>query len=246
MHIPRILLQNQLVTGDILVLDEQPAHHIRRVLRLRSGDTLRVFDGQGTEHEAMLHTINRTQVKVEIGGKIVSAPEPPHAVTLAQGIPRGDRMDFTLQKAVELGISAVQPIWMQRSRKKPDDKRLQKRLCHWHGVLVSACEQSGRATLPKLLPPADYRSWLGSRQVDGLQIMLDPGGEYTLPELKRPLSRIMLLVGPEGGISGEEAVLATQSGFLGVRLGPRILRTETAAMAALAAMQALWGDFRSA
>jgi 16S rRNA (uracil1498-N3)-methyltransferase len=245
MHIPRILLPIQLATGDILALDEKPAHHVKRVLRLRTGDTLRVFDGQGTEHEAILHAINRTQVRIEIGGKIASAAEPPHAITLVQGIPRGDRMDFTLQKAVELGISAIQPVWMQRSRKKLDNTRLQKRLRHWQGVLASACEQSGRATLPELLAPADYRSWLGSGEVDGLQIMLHPDGEYTLPELERPRGRIVLLVGPEGGISSEETSLATQSGFFSVRLGPRILRTETAAMAALAGMQALWGDFRN-
>lgn len=245
MHIPRILLRDQLATGDILVLDEQPAHHVRRVLRLRTGDTLRVFDGQGTEHEAVLHAINRKQVRVEIGGKIANTAEPPHAITLAQGIPRGDRMDFTLQKAVELGISAIQPVWMQRSRKKLDDARMQKRVRHWQGVLVNACEQSGRATLPELLAAADYRSWLGSGQADGLYIMLHPDGEYTLPELERPRGRIVLLVGPEGGISNEEMVLAKQSGYFSVRLGPRILRTETAAMAALAGMQVLWGDFRN-
>jgi 16S rRNA (uracil1498-N3)-methyltransferase len=154
-------------------------------------------------------------------------------------------MDFTLQKAVELGITAIQPVWMQRSRKKLDDTRMQKRMRHWQGVLVSACEQSGRSTLPELLAPADYRSWLDSDQSDGLHIMLHPEGEYTLPELERPRDGIVLLVGPEGGISSEEMVLAAHSGFLSVKLGPRILRTETAALAALAGMQALWGDFRN-
>lgn len=245
MHIPRILLREQLATGKILVLDEQPAHHVRRVLRLRLGAALRVFDGQGSEHEAILHKIDRTQVMVEIGAIIASIAEPPHAITLAQGIPRGDRMDFTLQKAVELGISEIQPMWMQRSRKKLDETQMQKRTRHWQGVLVSACEQSGRATLPELLAPADYHRWLGSDRIDGLHIMLHPDGEYTLPELERPLGRIVLLVGPEGGISREETTLATQSGFFSVRLGPRTLRTETAAMAALAGMQALWGDYRT-
>ena len=182
---------------------------------------------------------------VEIGGKVACIAEPPHTITLVQGIPRGDRMDFTLQKAVELGIAAIQPLWMQRSRKKLDDTRMQKRMRHWQGILVSACEQSGRSTLPELLAPADYRSWLDSGQSEGLHIMLHPDGEYTLPELERPRGRIVLLVGPEGGISNEETTLATHSGFFSVRLGPRILRTETAAMAALAGMQALWGDFRN-
>ncbi len=245
MRIPRILHQDQLVTGKTLVLDEQPAHHISRVLRLRPGASLRVFDGQGTEHEAILHEINRTRVTIEIGSQVACTPESPHAITLAQGIPRGDRMDFTLQKAVELGISAIQPMWMQRSRKKLDDTRMQKRMQHWQGVLVSACEQSGRGTLPELLAPSDYRSWLGSGQTEGLHIMLHPDGEYTLPELERPPGRIVLLVGPEGGISSEETALASQTGFFSVKLGPRILRTETAAMAALAGMQALWGDFRN-
>ncbi len=245
MHIPRILLREQLATGRILALGEQPAHHVRHVLRLRPGASVRVFDGQGSEHDAILHEIDRTRATVEIGAKVAGIAEPPHAITLVQGIPRGDRMDFTLQKAVELGISAVQPVWMQRSRKKPDDARLQKRLRHWQGILVSACEQSGRATLPELLAPADYRSWLDSGRTDGLHIMLQPDGEYTLPGLERPHGRVVLLVGPEGGISSEETSLAIQSGFFSVRLGPRILRTETAAMAALAGMQALWGDFRN-
>jgi 16S rRNA (uracil1498-N3)-methyltransferase len=203
-----------------------------------------VFDGQGTEHDAILHEINHSRVTVEIGEKVASIAEPSHAITLVQGIPRGDRMDFTLQKAVELGITAIQPVWMQRSRRQLDDTRIQKRLRHWQGVLVSACEQSGRSTLPELLSPAGYRDWLDSGQSDGLRIMLHPEGEYTLPELERPRGSIMLLVGPEGGISSEETALAAHSGFCGVRLGPRILRTETAAMAALAGIQALWGDFR--
>ena len=245
MHIPRILLQDRFAAGDILMLDKQPAHHIRRVLRLRPGATLKVFDGQGTEHNAILHEINHGRVTVEIGGKVACIAEPPHTITLVQGITRGDRMDFTLQKAVELGIAAIQPLWMQRSRKKLDDTRMQKRMRHWQGILVSACEQSGRSTLPELLVPADYRNWLDSGQSKGLRIMLHPDGEYTLTELERPRGRIVLLVGPEGGISNEETTLATHSGFFSVRLGPRILRTETAAMAALAGMQALWGDFRN-
>lgn len=245
MHIPRILLRDRFAAGDILMLDEQPAHHIRRVLRLRPGASLRVFDGQGTEHDAILHEINHGRVTVEIGGKVACIAEPPHAITLVQGITRGDRMDFTLQKAVELGIAAIQPLWMQRSRNKLDDTRMQKRMRHWQGILVSACEQSGRSTLPELLEPADYCNWLDSGHSKGLLIMLHPDGEYTLPDLERPRGRIVLLVGPEGGISNEETALATRSGFLSVRLGPRILRTETAAMAALAGMQALWGDFRN-
>lgn len=245
MHIPRILLQQRLAAGQTLELGEQPAHHVRHVLRLRPGAALRVFDGRGTEHAATLHQLGRRQATVEIGARVDSITEPAHAITLAQGIPRGDRMDFTLQKAVELGVAAIQPVWMQRSRKKPDAERLQKRMNHWQGVVVSACEQSGRATLPELASPADYRDWLDSGPADGPHIMLHPDGEYTLPELEPPRGRVVLLVGPEGGISDAEAAQATRAGFLGVRLGPRTLRTETAAMAALAGMQALWGDFRA-
>lgn len=244
MHIPRLYLPGELDSGMTLSIGEQAAHHIVRVLRLRPGAPLRVFNGLGCEHEATLRDARRSDTTVEIGRKIATVSEPRHAITLAQGVPRGERMDFILQKSVELGACCIQPLWMQRSLTRLKDKRLEKRIRHWRGVIISACEQCARATLPELHPPAGYEAWLGSGVSAELRILLHPDGEYTLPELPPPSNSILLLGGPEGGISSREVALAKNAGFKTVRLGPRTLRTETAGMAAMASLQVLWGDYR--
>lgn len=244
MHVPRLYLPLTLVQGEILGLGEQAAHHVAHVLRLRPGAAVKVFDGQGYEHEAVLREVRRTQVTVEVGKAVVSTPEPPFAITLAQGIPRGDRMDLILQKAVELGVTDMQPLWTARSQSHAGGERLEKRLRHWQGVVISACEQCGRATLPTLEPPVEFRHWLTGGLRDGCRLLLDPDARQSLGDIQPPGDSILLLVGPEGGISAEETTLAAAAGFSRVRLGPRILRTETAALAMLAGLQALWGDLR--
>jgi 16S rRNA (uracil1498-N3)-methyltransferase len=153
-------------------------------------------------------------------------------------------MDFILQKAVELGVSGIQPLWMQRSHSRTRGERLEKRQRHWRAVMISACEQSGRSTLPELETASDYAAWLAANPVAGNRILLHPGGEHTLAELEPLPGTILLLAGPEGGISDAEHSRAICAGFVSVRLGPRILRTETAAMAALACLQLMWGDYR--
>jgi 16S rRNA (uracil1498-N3)-methyltransferase len=244
MHVPRLYLPQRLAQGDVLTLGEQATHHVTQVLRLRPGAAIKVFDGEGREHEAMLREVRRAQVTVEVGKTAAGIPEPPLAITLAQGIARGDRMDLILQKAVELGVSAVQPLWMARSQTRTGGERIEKRLHHWQGVVISACEQCGRATLPALAAPAEYRSWLSGAHPRGCRMLLDPQAQRSLGDMQRPGAgdSILLLVGPEGGISAEETALAAAAGFTGVRLGPRILRTETAALAMLAALQSRWGD----
>jgi 16S rRNA (uracil1498-N3)-methyltransferase len=243
-HVPRLHLPLHLEDRAVLELDVRAAHHVTHVLRLRPGAAIRVFDGQGHEHEAMLREVRRTQVTLEVGRAAASISEPPLAVTLAQGIPRGDRMDLILQKTVELGVTAVQPLWMARSHTRAGNERLVKRMRHWQGVVISACEQCGRATLPVLAAPAEYRSWLNNGPRHGWRLLLDPEARQTLGDLRRPGAgdSILLLAGPEGGISAGETAQAESAGFTAVRLGPRILRTETAAMAMLAGMQVLWGD----
>lgn len=246
MRVPRLYLSLHLEDGAVFELGEQAAHHVTHVLRLRAGAAIRVFDGRGSEHEAALLEIRRSQVTVELGRAVVSIDEPPLEVTLAQGIPRGDRMDLILQKTVELGVTAVQPLWTARSHTRVGNERLEKRMRHWQGVVISACEQCGRATLPVLAPPAEYRSWLNDAPRHNCRLLLDPEARQTPGDLRQPDAgdSIVLLAGPEGGIDAEETKLAISTGFTAVRLGPRILRTETAAMAMLAGMQVLWGDMR--
>jgi 16S rRNA (uracil1498-N3)-methyltransferase len=243
-HVPRLYLPSALAAGEIIELGEQSAHHLTHVLRLRPGAPLRVFDGEGHEHAATVLELHRARVTVELGAALRSVPEPRLCITLAQGIPRGDRMDLILQKAVELGVSAVQPLWTERSHARATVERLDRRLRHWQGVVISACEQCGRATLPELAPPVEYRAWVGGDPGHGSRLLLDPEAERSPGDLQPPDNAILLLVGPEGGISAAEARLAAARGFSPVRLGPRILRTETAALAMLAGLQVLWGDMR--
>ncbi|MGD2055654.1 MAG: 16S rRNA (uracil(1498)-N(3))-methyltransferase [Gammaproteobacteria bacterium] len=244
MRIPRLHIPGQLVEGESLALDERTAHHVTRVLRLRCGSLLKIFNGQGREHEAKLVAIRHPEVTVVVGREIPVIPESPLPVMLAQGIPRGERMDFILQKAVELGVSGIQPLWMQRSQSRTRGERLVKRQRHWRAVMISACEQSGRSTLPVLETASDFEAWLSADPVARNRILLHPGGEHSLAELEPLPGSILLLAGPEGGISDAEHTRAICAGFTSVRLGPRILRTETAAMAALACLQLMWGDYR--
>jgi len=244
MHIPRLYLPTSLVTGEILVLEEQAAHHVKQVLRLGPGAVLRVFDGEGREHHASLLDGGRDRVSVEVGTATLSNTESSLNITLAQGIPRGDRMDFILQKAVELGISSIQPLWMERSQARTKGDRLEKRMRHWRKVMVNACEQCGRNILPGIARPAGFANWLDAGLSTKTRILLDPEAGRTLTDLEPPRESILLLAGPEGGISDAEHTHAGNAGFTSIALGPRVLRTETAALAMLASLQALWGDFR--
>mgnify|MGYP001556268728 FL=1 len=211
---------------------------------MRSGASLHVFDGRGNEHHATLLEVKRSEIVLEIGNALPVTTESPRHLTLLQGIARNDHMDLVLQKAVELGVHAIQPLWMQRSQKRLQGERMEKRNRHWKGVIISACEQCSRATLPTLLPASDYASSVKSGADDNLlRLMLQPEASLSLRGLEPPAGDIAILVGPEGGLTAEEQSLASSCGFTGVRMGPRILRTETAALAALAGIQTLWGDF---
>lgn len=222
----------------------QAAHHASHVLRLRSGANVQVFDGQGNEHQATLYEVTRSGITLEIGSALTTTPESPLQLTLLQGIARNDHMDLVLQKAVELGVQTIQPLWMQRSQKRLKGERMEKRSRHWEGVIISACEQCGRATLPTLLTADDYVNGFNKSTADNaLRLMLQPDANSSLRSLEKPAGRVIVLVGPEGGLTTEEQSLASACGFSGIRMGPRILRTETAALAALAGIQTLWGDF---
>ncbi len=238
MRIPRVLLHPlTLEPGAIVSLPGDARHHLGKVLRLQPGHPLHLLDGVGGEFEGEL----LADGEVRIGSATGRQAESPLSVCLIQGISRGQRMDYTLQKAVELGVSAIRPVFCERSVVKLDDKRLARRMDHWQGVIRSACEQSGRTCLPRLeaacglaeLPPVSDREGF----------YLDPQGDGKLID-GGFAARASLVVGPEGGLSDGELATLRDLGFRGVTLGPRILRTETAGVAALAVMQAIQGDFR--
>jgi 16S rRNA (uracil1498-N3)-methyltransferase len=223
-------------------LDEQAARHACKVLRLREGDAVALFDGTGGEYPGRIAAIGKHDVTIQLGAHLARECEAPLEITLAQAISAGEKMDFTLQKATELGIARIQPLASERSVVKLSGERADKRVAHWQGVVISACEQCGRNRIPSVAPIRPYTDWLGDGS-PGLCLMLSPEAELSLRDLPRPDRPVTLLIGPEGGFSAAEARAAQHAKFTPVRLGTRILRTETAALAALAAMQVLWGDF---
>ena len=243
MRTPRIYTPKTLAEDTTLTISGQAAHHITHVLRLRTGAALILF-GEGCEYHAVLGDIRRAEVTIDVGAAAGRMDESSIDVSLLQGIARHDRMDVILQKSVELGVNSIQPLWMQRSQSHLKGERLEKRIQHWRGVIISACEQCGRTALPELLPPVEYAQRINTHACDGLKLMLQPDSCVTLNDIQPPGGMIHLLVGPEGGLTPDEQTLASSAGFTGVRLGQRILRTETAALAALAGMQTLWGDFK--
>jgi 16S rRNA (uracil1498-N3)-methyltransferase len=243
MTTPRFYCPEILAQSGTAELPEQAAHHAARVLRLQAGDRVSVFNGRGGEGEARITDIGKRHVTVEIVAWHGVERESPLQVLLAQAISAGEKMDFTLQKAVELGIDHIQPLASERSVVRLSGERAEKRVAHWQGVVIAACEQSGRNHVPEVAPISPLLDWLGSQDGSESRLMLSPTAEVGLRDLPKPIGNITLLIGPEGGLSPSEAEAAQRYGFTPVRLGARVLRTETAALAALAAMQTLWGDF---
>ncbi|HYW05272.1 MAG TPA: 16S rRNA (uracil(1498)-N(3))-methyltransferase [Gammaproteobacteria bacterium] len=241
MRIPRIHCEQPLREGAIVTLEGQAARHVARVLRLGPGAALVLFDGRGGEFEAQIESAGRDGVTVRTGGRRRPRPESPLAVTLIQGVSRGERMDYAVQKAVELGVTRIDPVFCARSMVRLRGERLARRRDHWQGVARSACEQCGRAVLPEVRVPRPLDERLAQDPGDGTRLLLDPAAERRLADLPPP-ARATLLVGPEGGLDEAEIACAGERGFTAVRMGPRTLRTETAAAAAIAVMQGLWGD----
>ncbi len=243
MRSDRIHTPQPLAVGARIELEAAATRHVTQVLRLGAGDGLVLFNGDGRDYPSRLVATGGT-AKVEVLTAGPEEPAPPLALTLALGLSRGERMDYALQKAVELGATALVPLFTERSLVKLKEERLDKRLRHWQGVVVAACEQSGRRRLPALSAPQRLGTWLETLPAEHQGVLLHHASARTLPELPAPAGAITLLVGPEGGLAPAERAAAETHGFLPVRLGPRIMRTETAPVAALAAMQTLWGDFR--
>ena len=243
MHIPRLYTLQMITRGAELAISGQTAHHVVHVLRIHSCAAVQVFNGEGSEYRAVVKTIKRSEIILEIAEAIAVRPESSLDITLLQGITRNDRMDLILQKAVELGVSTIQPLLTQRSQTHLKGSRLEKRFNHWQSIVISACEQCGRATIPQLATAMNYSDWMNKQKTGGLRLLLQPNSKTGLGTLKRPDEEVQVLIGPEGGLNPDEEVLAKAAGFTGVSLGQRILRTETAALATLAGIQTLWGDF---
>ena len=242
MRLTRLFHDGPLETGIVVSLSDANSHHLKTVLRSRTGQELILFNGKGGEYLATICEISKKTLSVEIDRFAEVNREPPLSIVLAQGISKGQRMDYCIQKAVELGAHAIQPVITQRCAVRQKADRPDRKESHWQGVLTSAAEQSGRTILPLLENTASLHDYLHRTTDDSLKLVLDPQADGTLCDLRPPEQSIHILTGPEGGLSEEEVSQAKDCGFTGIRMGPRILRTETAGIAAIAVMQALWGD----
>jgi len=231
--------------GDItptqpLALCEDAAHHVGKVLRMQSGDLLQLFNGDGQNYAAEITEVGKKQLWVRVLSVSDNPVESNLYIHLGQGISRGDRMDFAIQKAVELGVSAITPLFTERCGVKLDGERLEKKREQWQKMVIAACEQSGRSVVPPVHPPISLDKWLAQAD-DCLKLTLDPWTDASIKGLT-PTNRLRLVIGPEGGFTDTEVQSTNQAGFQAVRLGPRVLRTETAALTAIAALQLQLGD----
>lgn len=245
MQRPRIYTPATLRTGTTHTLPESAAVHVTRVLRLAAGDPITLFDGSGMDYDAVLRIVARSGVSAQVGKGRHVERESPLAVTLLQGVSRGPRMDTVMQKATELGVRIVQPVLAERSVVRLDAERGQARLEHWQRVVISACEQCGRSVVPEVLPARSLDESVAALETGTVGLTLDPHGEGQLPQLLGAANHVALAIGPEGGFTENEIRTLTGAGFCGLRLGPRILRTETAPLAALAILQYARGDLGS-
>ncbi|MGH8670621.1 MAG: 16S rRNA (uracil(1498)-N(3))-methyltransferase [Burkholderiales bacterium] len=243
MHTPRFYTAVPLAAGASVNLNPTAAQHALRVLRLKPGDAVVVFNGERGEYRARIARAGGHTVNVVMESFDSVERESPLPVGLGQAISAGERMDYTLRKAVELGVAYIQPLASARSVVKLRGERAAKRVEHWQNIVISACEQCRRNRVPTVAPIADLDDWLAGLHGAGTRLLLSPDATVTLREVAKPQGGITLLVGAEGGFSEPERGAALVAGFNEVRLGARVLRTETAALAALAALQTLWGDF---
>lgn len=237
-HIPRVYLPQPLMAGQPVHIDGDSAHHLLGVLRLRSGDSLILFNGEGGEYPAAVVNAGKRSLEVRLGERLAGAPESPLRFTLAQALTRAERMDYAVQKATELGVSVVQPIVTEYSLHL-EAERNERKLGHWRAVAQSAAEQCWRIRVPVIAAPMRLSDWLATCD-PGLKLVLHPGG-VTFRQLA-VASNISLVVGPEGGLSDADLKACAAAGFQAVGMGPRLLRTETAGPVAIAALQTLWGD----
>lgn len=242
MRLTRCHVDAHLSVGTSLALPETAANHLARVLRLREGDACVLFNGDGHDYDARLTAISKRGVVADIVVARAIDNESPLRVILLQGIARGEKMDLILQKATELGVAAIIPVTAERTEVKLDAGRTEKRVAHWRSVIASACEQSGRARLPSLSAPASLADAARDVGTGATKLTLDPTGDVALATVEIASGAVVVAIGPEGGWSPRDRDTLSAAGFTGLRLGPRILRTETAGLAAIAALQSRFGD----
>ncbi|WP_062357580.1 16S rRNA (uracil(1498)-N(3))-methyltransferase [Pseudoxanthomonas mexicana] len=242
MRLTRCHVDATLSVGTSLALPDTAANHLARVLRLREGDGCVLFNGDGHDYDARITAISKRGVLADIVGARAVDNESPLHVTLLQGIARGEKMDLILQKATELGVAAIVPVMAERTEVKLDAERTEKRVAHWRSVVASACEQSGRARLPTLALPAALIDAARTFDDGATKLTLDPAGDVSLASVQLAGAAVVVAIGPEGGWSPRDRDTLAAAGFTGLRLGPRILRTETAGLAAIAALQSRFGD----
>ena len=244
MRLNRIYCDGPLTSGAEAPLPAAGAYHVARVLRMREGAPLIVFDGVGGDFSAEIVRVEGDRVTVRLGEQTPGTPESPLRITLVQGVSRSERMDWTLQKATELGVASIAPVITARSVVRLDEKQAEKKQGHWRGIVVGACEQCGRSRIPGVTTPIALKSYLTNAPKEGLRLVLSPAAPGSLAGLTSLPTKVQLLIGPEGGLDDDELIAAGKAGFTPVRLGPRVLRTETAAVVALSVLQALWGDLQ--
>jgi 16S rRNA (uracil1498-N3)-methyltransferase len=245
MRLTRVYVDAPVSAGNRLLLEGSAANHVTRVLRLRVGDALTLFNGCGGEFGARIDEIQKDTVMVSVAEHRPPDRESPLSLTLAQGISRGERMDWVIQKATELGTSRIVPLFTRRSVVRLDEKQAGRKLQHWRAIAVAACEQSGRNRVPELTEPTDFYELLAATSqgaATSTRLLLSPSGDARLDDLEGVGAGITVLIGPEGGLEDVEQEAAIAAGFKAVRLGPRVLRTETAAIAALTIIQHHFGD----
>jgi 16S rRNA (uracil1498-N3)-methyltransferase len=247
MRLTRVYVDPPLAAGKRLVVEGSAANHITRVLRLRNGEALTVFDGSGGEFGARIEEFRKDSVVVCVEDHRPLERESPLPLTLAQGISRGERMDWIIQKATELGTSRIVPLFTKRSVVRLDEKQADRKLQHWRAIAIAACEQCGRNRIPELAAPVDFFDMLPAEASGATRLLLSPTGDLRIEDLGQDVRQgaskgITVLIGPEGGLEDVEQEAALAAGFKAVQLGPRVLRTETAAIAALTIIQRYFGD----
>lgn len=241
MRLTRVYVDAPLTPGGRVTLEGSAASHVTRVLRLRTGDALTLFNGAGGEYGASIAEARGGRLTVQVGEARALERESPLAVTLAQGVSRGERMDLVVQKATELGVHAIVPLFTERSVVRLSAPQATRKLTHWRAVAVAACEQSGRNRLPQIAAPLPLADFLHQPPEAGARLLLSPQAVARIQDVP-PAPAATVLIGPEGGLTETEQETALAAGFTPVRLGPRILRTETAALAALTVLQLEFGD----
>ena len=243
MRLSRIHTSQTLIAGSTLQLDDEAAHYVGKVLRLRPGEMLTLFNGKDGEHLAEVASVDKKNVNVQLVSTVQNRADPVLPIHLGLGISRGERMDYAIQKATEAGVSSIIPLLTERCEVKLKGERVDNRVSHWSRIAVSACEQSGRCVVPVIETPVLLSEWVARARV-GVSFVLDHHGTQGYPVASNP-EAVTLLIGPEGGLSDEEVKAAQGNGFRPVRLGPRVLRTETAPVIAIAIAHQLWGDYRA-